>query len=87
MTIDPMCPSRETRKVARSTAGVVESSAGVRRRDHREPRSILVLQVGHAVVDAPAAAIEDVSLATSRLCRSRDCRRRATLGHPCCCYC
>jgi hypothetical protein len=39
-----------------------------------------VQQVGHATVDTPAAVVEDTSLATSRWCRSQDCRRRATSG-------
>jgi hypothetical protein len=33
-------------------------------------------------VDALAAAAEDASLAPSRWCRSRDCRRRDTSGCP-----
>jgi hypothetical protein len=41
-----------------------------------------VQQVGHVVVDTPDANAEDASPATSRWCRSRDCRRRATLGVP-----
>jgi hypothetical protein len=52
MTVDPTCPSRETRKVARPAAGAVESPAGVRRRDRWEPRSMLVERVGRVVVDA-----------------------------------
>jgi hypothetical protein len=44
-----------------------------------------VQQAGHAAVNASAAATEDVSLATSRWCRSRDCSRRATPGCLCCC--
>jgi hypothetical protein len=59
-----------------------------RRRGHRERRSMSVQQAGHATVDTPAAVVEDTSLATSRWCRSQDCRRRATSGSPCyCCYC
>jgi hypothetical protein len=37
-------------------------------------------------VDAPAAATEDASLATSRWCRSSDCRRRDTPERPCYCH-
>jgi hypothetical protein len=84
MTVDSTCPSRETRKVARPAAGVVEVSALARRRDRQEPRSMPVQQVGRDVVDAPTAAMEDASLATLRCCQPRD-HRRATLGRPCCC--
>jgi hypothetical protein len=85
MTADPMCPSRETRKVMRPAAGAVELQVGAQRRDHWEPCIMPVQRVGHAMVDGPAAAAEYASLATSRWCWSRDCRRRATSGHPCCC--
>jgi hypothetical protein len=37
------------------------------------------------VVDAPAAAAKDTSLATLRWCRFRDYRGRATPGRLCCC--
>jgi hypothetical protein len=66
MTIDPTCSSRETRKVARYAVGAVESLAGAQRRDRWEPCSMPVQPVGRAVVDAPTAAVEDASLATSR---------------------
>jgi hypothetical protein len=66
-------------------AGVVEALTRARRRGHREPHSTSVQKGGSVVVDALAAAVVDASLATSRWCRSRDCRRRATAGHPCCC--
>jgi hypothetical protein len=85
MTVDPTCPSRATRQGSRPTADVVEAPARARRRGHREHRSTPVQQAGRAVVDAPAAATKDASLATSRWCQSRDCRRRATPGCPCCC--
>jgi hypothetical protein len=86
MTVDPTCPSRETRKVVWPPAGAVESPAGARRRDRWEPRSMPVQRVGRAMVDASTAAVEDASLATSRWCWSRDYRRRATSGCPYCCF-
>jgi hypothetical protein len=63
----------------------VETSARAQRRGRWEHRSTPVQQAGHPAVDAPAATLENLSLATSRWCRSRDCRRWATLGCPCCC--
>jgi hypothetical protein len=42
MTINTMCPSRETRKVERLAAGAVESLAGVRKRERQEHRSMPV---------------------------------------------
>jgi hypothetical protein len=63
----------------------VEAPIRVRRKDHRERCSTSMQQVGHAMMNAPTAAAEDASLATSRWCRSRDCRRRTTAGCPCCC--
>jgi hypothetical protein len=68
MTVDPTCPSRETRKVELPAAGAVESPARARRRDHREPHNMPVQRVGCVVVDAPTATMEDVSLATLRWC-------------------
>jgi hypothetical protein len=85
MTVDPTRPSRVTRLGLWSAASEVQAPARVLRRGHREHRSTSVQQVGHPVVDVSAAVAEDASLATSRWCRSRDCRRRATLGCPCCC--
>jgi hypothetical protein len=85
MTVDPTRPSRVTKQVSRPAAGAVEAPARARRRGHREPRGTPVQQVGYAAVDALAVAAEDASLATSRWCRSRDCRRRATSGRLCCC--
>jgi hypothetical protein len=88
MTVDPTCPSRATKQGSRPAAGAVEAPARARRRGRREPCSTPVQQVGHSAVDAPAVAVEDASLATSRWCRSRDCRRRATSGRLCsCCRC
>jgi hypothetical protein len=81
MTVDPTRPSRATKQGPRPAAGAVEA----RRRGRQEPHSTPVQQVGHAAVDASAVAVEDASLATSRWCRSRDCRRRATSGRLCCC--
>jgi hypothetical protein len=80
MTVDPTRPSRATKQGPRPAAGAVEAPARARRRGHREPGSTPVQQVGHAAVDVPAVAAEDTSLTTSRWCRSRDCRRRATSG-------
>jgi hypothetical protein len=85
MTVDPTLPSRATKQGPRPTAGAVEAPARARRRGRQEPHSTPVQQVGHAAVDASAVAAEDASLATSRWCRSRDCRRRATSGRLCCC--
>jgi hypothetical protein len=85
MTVDPTHPSRVTKQGPRPAAGAVEAPARARRRGRREPRSTPVQQVGHAAVDAPAVAAEDASLATSRWCWSRDCRRRSTSGRLCCC--
>jgi hypothetical protein len=85
MTVDPTRPSRATKQGPRPAAGAVEVPAKARRRGRREPRSTPVQQVGHAAVDASAVVAEDASLATSRWCRSRDCRRRATSGRLCCC--
>jgi hypothetical protein len=86
MIADPTHPSRATRQGPRLAAGAVEAPARARRMGRREHRSTSVQQAGNAAVDASATAMEDASLATSRWCRSRDCRRRATLGCPCC-YC
>jgi hypothetical protein len=86
MIADFMRPSRATKQELWLAAGAVEEPVGLRRRDHQEPRSTLVQRAGRAVVDALAAAAEDASLATSRWCLSRDCRRRATLGRPCYCH-
>jgi hypothetical protein len=89
MTTDPTRPSKTTKQESRLAAGVVEEPVGARRRDRREPCCMTVQRARRVVVDAPAAAVEDASLAISRCCRSRDCRRRATLGCPyyrhCCC--
>jgi hypothetical protein len=85
MTVDPTCPSRATRQGSWPAAGAVETPVRARRRGHREPHSTPVQQVGCAAVDASSAAVEDASLATSRWCRSRDCRRRAKPGRLCCC--
>jgi hypothetical protein len=53
-----------------------------------EHRSTPVQQARRATADAPAGVAEDVSLATSRWCWSRDYRRRATSGCPFyCCHC
>jgi hypothetical protein len=87
MTVDPTRPSRTTRQGPRTAASAVEAPARARRRGRREPRSTSVQQVGHVAVDVPSVATEDASLATSRWCRSRDCRRRAKPGHLCCCCC
>jgi hypothetical protein len=89
MTVDLTRPSRATKQGPRPAAGAVGAPARVLRRGRREPRSTPVQQVGHATVDAPAVAAKDASLATSRWCRYRDCRKRATSGHLCCCcrYC
>jgi hypothetical protein len=75
MTVDPTCPSRVTKQGSRSAAGAVEAPTRARRRDRWEL----------AAVGAPTSIVEDSSLATSRWCRYRDCRRRATPRHPCCC--
>jgi hypothetical protein len=88
MTVDPTCPFRAIRQGSRPAAGSVKALARVRRRGHQEPRGTLVQQAGCATVDAPAVAVEDASLATSRWCRSRNCRRRVMPRRPyCCCYC
>jgi hypothetical protein len=42
MTVDPMRPSRVTRKGPRPAAGAVDAPTGVQRRDRREPHSTLV---------------------------------------------
>jgi hypothetical protein len=42
MTINTMCPSRETRKVERLATGVVESLAGVQNWERREHRCMPV---------------------------------------------
>jgi hypothetical protein len=39
MTVNPMCPSRETMKMERPVASAVESPVGARRRGHQEHRS------------------------------------------------
>jgi hypothetical protein len=48
-----------------------------------------VQRAWHVVVDASATTVEDASLATSRWCRFRDCRRRVTPGRSYYCrrYC
>jgi hypothetical protein len=65
MAVDSTCPSRVTRQGSRPAAGAVDAPARARRRGHREHRSTPVQQARHAAVDAPAAAVEDASLATS----------------------
>jgi hypothetical protein len=80
MTIDPTHMSRATRQGPWPAAGAVEALVGARRRGRREPRSTPVQQAECAAVDVPVAAVEDASLATSRWCQSRDCRRRVTPG-------
>jgi hypothetical protein len=62
----------------------MEAPARARRRGHQEHRSTSVQQARRVAVDVSVAVAEDASLATSRWCRSRDCRR-ATSGCPCCC--
>jgi hypothetical protein len=91
MTVDPTRSSRATRQGSRPAAGAGEAPARAQRSGCREPRSTPVQQAGRAVVDASTAAMEDASLAISRWCRSRDCRRMATPGRPsgycrCCCW-
>jgi hypothetical protein len=58
----------------------------VRRKGRQGCHSMPMQQAGRVAVDVSAAE-EGASLATSRWCRSRDCRRRVTSG--CCCpwYC
>jgi hypothetical protein len=66
----------------------MEAPTGVLRRDRQEPHSMPVQQARHGMVDMLAIVVEDASLATSRWCRSRDYKRRATPGCPyCCCHC
>jgi hypothetical protein len=85
MTVDPTRPSRTTRQGSWPATSAVVALVRARRRGHREPCSTPVQQAGRAAVDASTAATEDTSLATSRWRRSRDCRRKATSEHSCCC--
>jgi hypothetical protein len=80
MIHDPMHPSRATKQELWLAAGAVEEPTGARRRDRQESHSTPVQRAGHVVVDASTTVVEDASLTTSRWCRFRDCRRRATLG-------
>jgi hypothetical protein len=86
MTINPTHPSRATRWRPRP-ASAVGVPTGARRKGRWERHSKPVQQAGCAMVDVLAAE-EGASLGTSRWSRSRDCRRRPTLGccWPSCCY-
>jgi hypothetical protein len=57
----------------------VEAPTWVRRDERRGRHSTLVRQVGHVRVDASTTE-EGTSMATSRWCQSRDCRRRPCQG-------
>jgi hypothetical protein len=82
MTADPTHPSRVTKQESCLDASAMKELVGAQRRDRREPHSMPVQRAGCVVVDAPATTVEDASLVTSRWCKSRDCRRRATPGAP-----